>query len=432
MSEANEVLPTPDTSRGRGALLTLPAFWVLAALLVAGAVRTVVFLRESITVYPVATVVAVVLFALYAVPFWIFVGGLDFLEREPPVLLATAFAWGALVATAVAIPGASALHNVLAKLVSPQFAAAWGSAIAGPSVEETVKVLGVFAIVLVAAGQVNSTLDGVVYGAMVGLGFQVAEDVVFAVNAVAMEGQGDQISPVVITFFLRGFLAGLWSHTLFGALAGLGVGYLVVRTDRRLSRRIGIAALAFAGSWACHFLWNTPVLLDGPVEGAPGVLLVLVVKGIPPLLLVAYLVRVAHGREAEYYVSLLAGLDDPAIATEAELRALGSGRRRAAARGLAHRRAGFRGRRAVRRLQQAQARLAVALSRAEGGGATTAVRRWTREVRAHRARLTRLGHAEALAPERRGGTVRGVFTAAGAVGMFMMIVWAAIAALGGG
>ncbi|MDP9798337.1 RsiW-degrading membrane proteinase PrsW (M82 family) [Catenuloplanes nepalensis] len=446
MSGANEVLPTPEGALSRGALL-MPAFWVLALLLAVGAVRMAVFLRESVTIYPVATVVAVVLFALYAVPFWIFVGGLDFLEREPPTLLATAFAWGALVATSVAIPGAGALHNVLAKLVSPEFAADWGAAIAGPTVEETVKVLGVFAIVLVAAAQVNSPLDGAVYGAMVGLGFQVAEDVVFAVNAVAVEGQGDRVSPVVITFFLRGFLAGLWSHTLFGALAGVGVGYLVVRTDRRLTRRAGIALLAFAGSWACHFLWNTPILLDGPVEGALGVLLILVIKGIPPLLLIAYVVRAAHGREADYYVSLLADLGDPEIATEAELRALGSGTRRAAARGYAFGRAGIRGRRVVRRLQQAQAHLAVSLSRANGddslgrtgdgslgppgGGETADVMRWKREVRAQRARLKRLGHPEARAPEERGGTVRGVFTAAGAVGMLMMIVWAAISALGG-
>ncbi len=52
-------------------------------------------------------------------------GGLDFMEREPPTLLVTAFAWGALVATAVAIPGSGALHNVLAKLISPEFATAW-------------------------------------------------------------------------------------------------------------------------------------------------------------------------------------------------------------------------------------------------------------------------------------------------------------------
>ncbi|WP_232323805.1 PrsW family intramembrane metalloprotease [Catenuloplanes japonicus] len=426
----NEVLPTPEGALSRGALL-MPAFWVLTLLLAVGMVRMAVFLRESITVYPVATVVAVALFALYAVPFWIFVGGLDFMEREPPTLLVTAFAWGALVATAVAIPGSGALHNVLAKLISPEFATAWGAAIVGPTVEETVKVLGVFAIVLVAGAQVNSPLDGVVYGAMVGLGFQVAEDVVFAVNAVAVEGQGDRVSPVVITFFLRGFLAGLWSHTLFGALAGFGVGYLVVRTDRRLSWRIGVAALAFTGSWACHFLWNTPILLDGPVEGALGVLLILVVKGIPPLLLIAYVVRRAHEREAEYYVAQLARLNDPEIATEAELRALGSGTRRAAAREHAHGRAGMRGRHAVRKLQRAQAHLAVSLSRANGDGETAAVARFSREVRAQRARLVRLGHPEARAPEEKGGTVRSVFTLAGAAGIVMMVVWAAISALGG-
>ena len=45
-------------------------------------------------------------------------------------------------------------------------------------------------IVLIARAQVNSVLDGMVYGALVGLGFQVVEDIVYAVNAVAVAGTG--------------------------------------------------------------------------------------------------------------------------------------------------------------------------------------------------------------------------------------------------
>ena len=140
-----------------------------------------------------------------------------------------ALAWGGLVATAVAIPGSAALENLIAKLGSTRLAADWGAALAGPTVEEIAKTLGVVAIVLIARAQVNSVLDGVVYGAMVGLGFQTVENIVFAVGAVALAGQGDDVQPVVATFLLRGFLAGIWSHTMFGALAGAGIGYLVVR-----------------------------------------------------------------------------------------------------------------------------------------------------------------------------------------------------------
>ena len=144
--------------------------------------------------YPLATLTAVVLFALLAVPFWFFVSELDFLEREPPALLALAFAWGGLVATAVSIPGSAALDNLIAKLGSPHLAADWGAALAGPTVEEIAKTLGVVAIVLIARAQVNSVLDGVVYGAMVGLGFQIVEDIVYALGAVALAGRGDHVA----------------------------------------------------------------------------------------------------------------------------------------------------------------------------------------------------------------------------------------------
>ena len=91
-------------------------------------------------------------------------------------------------------------------------------------------------------------VDGAVYGAFVGLGFQVVEDFIYAVNAVGIAGQGDRVGPVIVTFFLRGFLAGLWSHTLFSALAGAGIAYFVVRRQNRsLSRRLAVALACVAG-----------------------------------------------------------------------------------------------------------------------------------------------------------------------------------------
>ncbi|KUL42039.1 PrsW family intramembrane metalloprotease [Actinoplanes awajinensis] len=408
---------------GPAALLRTPAFWVVSTLLAAGAVRMSQILHRFLAAYPLATVTAVGLFALLAVPFWRFVQELDFLEREPAGLLVVAFAWGGLVATTVSIPGSVALENLIAKLGSPGLAADWGAALAGPSVEEIAKTLGVVAIVLIARSQVNSVLDGVVYGALVGLGFQIVEDIVFAIGAVAMAGQGDEVQPVITTFLVRGFLAGVWSHTLFGALAGAGVGYLVVNTERSRGRRITMAGLALFGAWASHVLWNSPLLRDGLGNGAVALLAVLAFKGLPPLLLILYLVRRAHDREAEYYVSRLAGLDDPEMITEGELQALGSGSLRAAARRHAADKKGRKARASVRRLQRAQARLAVELSRAPDD-----VGRYHLEVRAHRAALVALGHPEAVVGAR---TWRHTASTIGTAALAIAVLWVALAALGG-
>ncbi|GAA4595599.1 RsiW-degrading membrane proteinase PrsW (M82 family) [Actinoplanes octamycinicus] len=413
-----------------GALTRLPAFWVVITLLAAGAVRMSQLVSRFLTAYPIATLTALALFALLAVPFWLFVQELDFLEREPAGLLVVAFAWGGLVATTVSIPGSTALENLIAKLGSPGLAADWGAALAGPTVEEIAKTLGVVAIVLIARSQVNSVLDGVVYGALVGLGFQIVEDIVFAIGAVALAGQGDEVQPVITTFLVRGFLAGVWSHTLFGALAGAGIGYLVVATDRGWPRRITMAALALFGAWASHVLWNSPLFRDGLGNGAVALLAVLVFKGLPPLLLILWLVRRAHDREAEFYVARLAGLDDPEVITEGELRALGSGSRRAAARRHAADRAGRRARATVRRLQRAQARLAVELSRAPdvAGERHSPAGPHHAEVRAHRAVLVALGHPEAVEGTR---SWRHTASTIGTAAVAIAVLWVALSALGG-
>lgn len=419
------VRPTPDWVRPHRSL-RLPAFWLLLVLLLAGAMRVSAMLRSAWSLYPTATSTAMVLFALYAVPFVLLVRMLDYLEREPPLLVTAAFGWGGLVAVATAIPGNAAVTDLLAKLGSPAFAATWGPAVAGPLIEEPVKVLGVVMVALIAARQINSVLDGFVYGAFVGLGFQVVEDVLYAVNAVAVAGRGDQVEPVIVTFFLRGFLAGLWSHTLFSALAGAGVGYVVVRRDRPARTRAGVVAAALACACLFHFTWNSPLLADGFGYGAAGVLAAVLFKGLPALVLAILLVGAAGRREADYYSRELAQLDDLRIATPEEIAALGSIRGRAAARRYAQGRVGFRGVRAVRDLQRAQARLAVELSR---GGSVVPAR--LLDVLAVRRRLRSYGHPVARAPAGSRGSVLWWLMAMGSALLLPLLIVAGIRALGG-
>jgi hypothetical protein len=67
---------------------------------------------------------------------------------------------------------------------------------------------------------------------------------------------------------------------------------------------------------------------------------------------------------------------------------------------------GVLGRRAVRRLQRAQARLALELSRAQTTHDSTAVSHWRDEVLLQRARLRALGHPEAVTLDERRGSMR--------------------------
>lgn len=356
------VQPPPASATSIGATLRLPAFWMVLALGVVGAGRIGHIFADAVTLYPRASVTAFVLFTVYAIPFVLVVREVDYLEREPVALLATALVWGGLVATSMANLGNTAAQDLLAKLVSPGFSDRWAPALAGPTDEETLKALGVLAIVLLARRHVNSVVDGFVYGALVGLGFQVVEDFVYSINAVVLAGDGDQVAPVVAMFLVRGFLGGLWSHTLFTALAGAGIGYAVVRRERALRTRVAVALLAYLGAWLLHFVWNSPLLADGFGMGVGGLIGALLLKGIPGFVAVLLLLRVARQHEAGYYLGRLNGIEPILVAPE-EMEALVTARGRTAARKRAAAYAGLRAERAVRRLQHAQSRLAVEISR---------------------------------------------------------------------
>lgn len=373
-AEHPPVVPARTPPPGRFLLSPrLPAFWLVLVLGVMGGWRLSLIFLDAIRLYPRASVAAAVLFGLYAIPFVLVVREVDYLEREPLALRLTALMWGGVIATAMANVGNVAAQDIIAKVTSPSFSDRWTPAIVGPTNEETLKALGVVAIVLLARRQVNSVVDGFVYGATVGLGFQVVEDFVYAINAVGLAGNGDQVTPVIAVFLVRGFIGGLWSHTLFTALAGAGIGYAVVRADRTWPRRIGVAALAFLGAWTLHFVWNSPLLADGFGAGPLGVVGGLLLKGIPGLVAVLFLLRIARRHEATYYTGLLTGVE-PVLVAPGELDALVTRRGRAAARKNAGAVAGLTAERSVRRLQRAQARLAVEISRSGHSSYRQAVR----------------------------------------------------------
>jgi protease PrsW len=90
---------------------------------------------------------------------------------------------------------------------------------------------------------------------------------------------------------------------------------------------------------------------------------------------------------------VLSALTAPRVATPTELRTICSPAGRAALRRAAEARAGVAGERAARRLQEAQVRLAVELSRgpADDGGLTATATDWQREVLRARHELAALG-----------------------------------------
>jgi RsiW-degrading membrane proteinase PrsW (M82 family) len=314
---------------------------ILLAVLVLGIVavpQTSFVLERLVQNAPQAGAVTLLVWGLYALPLLAAILTVDYFEREPWPLVASALAWGGLIATGLALT----------------FTTQWGAAIAGPTDEEVLKGLGVVVCVLLARRRMRSPVDGFILGAVVGLGFQVVEDIVYTANVMAA-GQ-DPWAAIGQMFVLRGIISGLWSHAAYTGLFGLGLGYALTRPQWPGSRRALAAVAGFAGAWSLHFLWNSPLLVNSTEWQF------VVVKGLPVLLLLLALLARAQRADSAVFLPALAAVGNPLVATDDEIATLANWRSRRHARAAARATGGRRAARAVRHLQRAQADLAVALA----------------------------------------------------------------------
>jgi protease PrsW len=353
-----------------------PAFWLFAFLLTIGVLGEGGIVADRISAAPPSSMFAITLLIVWAVPLVAVIHALDLFEREPFGMLAAAFAWGSLAATTLAISANTALFDVIAKLGSQRLADRWGAAIAGPIDEETLKAAGLLLLVLIATAEIDTPIDGLVYGAFVGLGFQIMEDFQYLTNP-AFAGSGFSQTHVVWELFLvRGLVGGIWSHAAYTGLVGLGIGYLVSRPEVPRTVRIALAALAFAGAWSMHFVWNSPWLENVSAGGFWRTIATQsIIKGLPGFLLLAWLYFRARRRESRWVQHVLAPEIATGAATPDEIDALVTFHGRRRERRAAKRRAGRRAAQRTRELQRQQIGLAVDLTRSRGASTPEIQRR---------------------------------------------------------
>ncbi|GAA0578323.1 PrsW family intramembrane metalloprotease [Actinomadura livida] len=180
---------------------------------------------------------------------------LDRLEPEPPRALAFSFMWGA----GVAVLGALVLNTAgLLYVTVPIFGESEGHFVSAtfgaPVIEETLKGAALFVMLWVRRNEIDGFADGIVYAAMVGLGFAMMENITYYMRAYE-EGGTEQLGAV---FILRGLIMPL-SHPLFTAMTGLGVAYAA--THRRGQLVAPLAGLL--GAIVLHGLWNGAATLGG-------------------------------------------------------------------------------------------------------------------------------------------------------------------------
>jgi RsiW-degrading membrane proteinase PrsW (M82 family) len=345
-----------------------PAFWLFAVLFVATGSVTWSEQRLFQQLSPSGWALSWALVFIYALPVCALVYVLDLYEREPPSVLFAALLWGGVIATTLAGYANEGWGLVVSRVGGPAFAARWTAALTAPIVEEALKGLGVVVIFLVVREEIDDAMDGFVYGAMVGLGFAVVEDVFYF-----MAVFGGRPSGVLQGFFLRVVASGLYSHVLYTGLVGMGIGYAVERRGtasrgRKAAVLAGLAAIAVTA----HFVWNSPFLDLFPTEPWHGanwfqVFLATSVKGLPFLGFVMLALRLARRRERRWLTGVLASeTDDGGISTQ-ELDVLASPRRRRQVRREMRRRAGRRAASVLHHLQREQVNLGMIRARVAQG-----------------------------------------------------------------
>ena len=175
---------------------------------------------------------------------------IDRFEPEPVRLLAIAFVWGATIAAFAAF-----MLNTIGTLIvegslGRDAAEIYGGSISAPIVEELAKGAILFGIYWFNRHEFDGVLDGVVYAAMVGLGFAATENVLYYGRGAVEEG----VVGAVGTFVLRGLMSP-FAHPVFTAMTGIGIGIAATTRHPWLRRIAPLAGLGAA--MVLHSLWNT-------------------------------------------------------------------------------------------------------------------------------------------------------------------------------
>ncbi len=318
-------------------------FWVGLALVVFGAIQVTPLLVHAFTDAPAIGVVSGLLWAIYGALLLLILFRLELFERRSTVTMLGAFIWGAVVVAGIGVIAAPAAGDFVRQLLGPDLEA-WGPAISAPFVEEPLKMLGVVALAFIPAARINSPLDGLFYGLLVGLGFEVTESFLYTVQGA--QSQGGAMSALFLTFALRGVIGGLWNHPTYTGITGAGVGYFFT-VDASALKRWSVMLGSLVVAMVLHGLFDSPWFETDPLTAS-------LLKGLPALAVLLVLLWTARKRDRELFV--LVGTHDASsgFASEDELQTLLRKKDRRHARKAVRKEHGVAAAHALKRLQRAQ------------------------------------------------------------------------------
>ena len=233
---------------------------------------------------------------LPAIGYSLLVVALDRHEREPWRVLLGAFGWGATVATLFSLLANTAAGGLLGAAYGPETGAFLAIGLGAPVIEETFKGIALLGLLVMFRDEFDNILDGLVYGALIGLGFAMTENILYLGQAYLTGGAAGLSELFVAREIFGGF-----GHALYTATTGVTVGWLRGRHGRG---RLRFLVPPFGWSLAVlqHFLWNTGALVLAERQGRDFALWQLVMLEaalfiLPGLIVLYSIAAIARGRE---------------------------------------------------------------------------------------------------------------------------------------
>jgi protease PrsW len=312
------------------------AFWGYLLLVGIGFLVFIATLAREYDAYGEAIGLAVSSFAIYAALFWWFTQYIDHYAKLPAKLMVVAFLWGGFAATgAMAANANDAILALYGKTFGQVWALNWGPGLAAPFTEEWAKGSGLLLLIALAPRQVRTAFDGFILGAFIGLGFQIVEDITYAMTSAGTQFGANQVGASIGTIVLR-MVSGVAAHILYSAIFCAGLVYLLGRPAE--PRKIGRGLLLVAIAMLLHGTWDSVDAVAGP--SALKLIGLLIATIAAALAIVVRVYRLTVKREQGFVRDVMAPEEARNIITAAELDAMAGNRKARKAYRKASRKAG--------------------------------------------------------------------------------------------
>ena len=203
-----------------------------------------------------AFIVGTIIAAICSVPAIFVVWFLDRRQHDSPLLLMGAAMWGAIVSASMSLVFNNSLYGFILSMAKQSGGTVFGisaetfaSVFTSPLVEELVKGVAIFVLFWLLHTDFTDLRDGVLFGAMVGLGFNAGQYTIFLLDEYAASGTPPFLSLAALQFVFLG----VNGHFIYSALMGAGFGLArQTHTPRMkwLAPLVGIGLAIFANMLA--------------------------------------------------------------------------------------------------------------------------------------------------------------------------------------